>query len=59
MTFAACTEAYVEANKAGWRNEKHAAQWGSTLKTYAYPAFGSLPVQSVDTAMVMKVLESF
>jgi integrase len=58
MTFAACAEAYVEANKAGWRNEKHAAQWASTLKTYAYPVFGSLPVQSVDTAMVMNVLES-
>ena len=57
ITFDACAEAYVEANKSGWRNEKHAAQWTSTLRTYAYPVFGSLPVQSVDTAMVMKVLE--
>ena len=57
ITFAACAEAYVEANRSGWRNEKHAAQWTSTLKTYANPVFGSLPVQSVDTAMVMKVLE--
>lgn len=57
MTFTACAEAYVDANKAGWRNKKHAAQWTSTLKTYAYPVFGPLPVQSVDTAMVMRVLE--
>ena len=57
MTFAACADAYIEANKVGWRNAKHAAQWASTLKAYAFPVFGSLPVQSVDTAMVMKVLE--
>ena len=57
ITFEACAEAYIEANKAGWRNTKHATQWTSTLKAYAYPAFGSLPVQAVDTAMVMKVLE--
>jgi integrase len=57
MTFKACAEAYIEANKAGWRNAKHAAQWSATLERYAYSEFGSIPVQSVDTSMVMKVLE--
>ena len=57
ITFQACAEAYIEAKKAGWRNEKHAAQWTSTLKTYAYPVFGSLAVQSVDKDKVMEVLE--
>lgn len=57
MTFAACAEAFIEANKSGWRNAKHADQWVNTLKTYAYPEFGSLPVQSVETELVMKVLE--
>ena len=28
-----------------------------TLKTYAYPVFSALPVASVDTALVLKVLE--
>ena len=57
MTFKACAEKYVKTHKAGWRNAKHAAQWDSTLKTYAEPVIGKLPVQSIDTALVMKVLE--
>jgi integrase len=57
MTFQQCAEAYIEAHKAGWQNAKHAAQWSSTLKTYAYPVFGSLPVQTVDLALIAKVLE--
>jgi hypothetical protein len=52
MTFAASAERYIASHKAGWRNRKHAAQWPSTLKTYAYPIFGALPVQAIDTAPV-------
>ena len=57
MTFRQCAEAYIEAHKAGWQNAKHAAQWSATLKTYAYPVFGALPVQAVDVALIAKVLE--
>lgn len=57
MTFADCAAAYIEAHKPGWRNAKHAAQWSSTIKTYAEPIFGKLPVQAVDLSLVMKVLE--
>lgn len=55
-TFKECAEAYIEAHKAGWKNEKHAKQWGATLETYAYPVFGSLSVASVDTGLVLDVL---
>jgi integrase len=57
MTFRQCAEAYIEAHQAGWQNAKHAAQWSSTLKTYAYPVFGALPVQAVDVPLIAKVLE--
>ncbi len=56
-TFPDAAERYMEAHKAGWRNAKHADQWRNTLETYAYPVFGPLPVQGVDVALVMKVLE--
>jgi integrase len=56
-TFAECAEAHIKAHRAGWRNAKHAAQWEATLNTYASPVFGSLPIQAIDTALVMKVLE--
>ena len=57
LTFEACARAYIEANKVGWRNSKHVAQWANTLRTYAYPVLGSLSVQDVDTTLVMRVLE--
>src|SRR5262245_6248358 len=57
ITFQQCADAYIAAKRDGWRNAKHAAQWGATLATYAYPIIGSLPVQSIDTALVMKVIE--
>jgi integrase len=57
ITFKLCAERYIAAHKAGWRNAKHAAQWPSTLEAYAYPDIGALPVQAIDTALVMKVLE--
>jgi integrase len=58
VTFRTCAEGYIEAHKAGWRNDKHAAQWTSTLETYAYPVFGDLPVQAIDTGLVLKALET-
>jgi integrase len=57
FTFKQCAEAYINAHRAGWRNDKHAAQWSATLSTYAYPKVGALPVQAIDTALVLKVLE--
>jgi integrase len=58
ITFKECAERYIEAHRAGWRNAKHAAQWPSSLKAYAYPVIGTLSVQAVDTGLVLKVLES-
>jgi integrase len=57
VTFKQCAERYVEAHKDGWRNAKHAAQWLSTLETYAFPILGPLPVQSIDTGLIVKVLQ--
>lgn len=57
MTFRQAAEAYIEAMRPGWRNAKHAAQWGSTLETYVYPTMGALPVAAIDTGLVVKVLE--
>ena len=57
MTFDECADAYIKAHRAGWKNVVHAAQWKSTLKTYVSPVFGSLPVQAVDTALVIRVIE--
>ena len=57
VTFRECAARYIDSHKAGWRNAKHAAQWTATLKTYAFPVFGDLPVQSVDLGLVLKAVE--
>lgn len=57
LTFKDAADRYIDAHKSGWKNVKHAGQWKTTLETYACPVFGSLPVQSVDTGLVLKVLE--
>ena len=57
MTFRKCAEAYIKAHQAEWRSPKSIAAWEGTLAMYAYPAIGDLPVQDIDTALVMKVLE--
>ena len=57
ISFRQCAEAYIDAHNSSWANAKHAAQWPSTLATYAYPIFGDLPIQSVDVALVTKALE--
>lgn len=56
-TFSKCAEAYIEAHSPQWSNPKHIAQWRSTLTTYASPVFGNLPVQQIDAALVMRVIE--
>jgi roadblock/LC7 domain-containing protein len=57
MNFEACAKAYIAVHQVGWRNAKHAAQWSATLASYAYPVFGSLPVQAIDVGLVMKAVE--
>jgi integrase len=57
VTFSHCAAKYMEAHRAGWRNAKHAAQWATTLEMYAYPILGALPVQCIDTGLVVQTLE--
>ncbi|WP_158881469.1 site-specific integrase [Rhodanobacter sp. L36] len=56
MAFGRCAELYIETHRSGWKNPKHAAQWDSTLRTYCVPVW-QLPVDAIDTALVMKCLE--
>jgi len=56
ISFEKCAEKYIAAHRAGWRNAKHIEQWTNTLATYCAP-FNALPVQDVDTALVLKAIE--
>ncbi len=55
-TFGEMADSVREALSAGFRNEKHKAQWKSTLETYAAP-LRARPVDSIATDDVLAVLK--
>jgi integrase len=57
MTFSECATAYIKAHRSSWKNAKHADQWTNTIHTYCKPMMGNIPVQAIDTTLVMAVLE--
>jgi integrase len=57
MTFRQCAEAYIEAHRAGYKNPKSAAQWTTSLETYAYGLMGNKPVADIDVPTIKKVIE--
>jgi integrase len=57
ITFGECAHAYIAAHQATWRNKQHCQQWGSSLARFVLPMIGALPVGSIDTALVLKVIE--
>lgn len=57
ITFDEVVAAYLDSKRHEWSNPKHAAQWESTLATYASPFIGKLDVRDVDTDMVLKCLK--
>jgi len=57
VTFKTCAEDYIAAHTPEWTNDKHAAQWTSTLKTYAFPVIGHLWVRDVTIAHVLQILK--
>jgi integrase len=57
MTFSEAAQAYYEQHESGWSNRKHAAQFLSSLRQYAFPIIGKLDVAAIDTPLVLAVLE--
>lgn len=55
-TFERCATECIEAMRPGWKSKKHAGQWRSTLKAYAFSTMGSLPVDEIETRHVLEVL---
>jgi integrase len=54
--FAEAAETVIEMRRPTWSNAKHAAQWSSTLETYAFPKIGSKLVTDITTADILTVL---
>lgn len=59
VSFRQATDRYLLAHERGWRNEKHRAQWRSTLETYCHPVIGHLAISTIDTNLVLQYLSLF
>ncbi|MGR4929293.1 tyrosine-type recombinase/integrase [Bradyrhizobium sp. CAR08] len=57
VTFSQCAAEYIDTHKAGWKGEKHVKLWRGSLKRFAEPVMGAVPVGMIDTALVLKVLK--
>lgn len=57
MLFSEAVDKALAAKLDAFRNEKHRAQWRSTLDRYAMPELGALPVGEIDTAAVLRCLQ--
>lgn len=56
VTFDQVAAGYIEAQRSGWSNEKHAQQWQNTLATYASPVIGNLAPADITTEHLLKIL---
>ena len=55
-TFETLARQHIAEHRHAWRNAKHAAQWLSTLETYAFPSIGAVKVNEVSRKQVVDAL---
>ena len=55
-TFREAAEQVHRQRAQGWSNGKHVDQWINTLRDYAFPIIGDIPVSDIATPNVLKVL---
>ena len=55
-TFAEAAARVIGLRRPTWSNPKHAAQWQSTLQTYAFPLIGHKAVDAITAADVLEAL---
>jgi integrase len=57
MTFQQCAEGFIRDNEREWSSARHRDDWRVSLRNYAYPILGPLPVGAIDTPLVLKVVK--
>lgn len=57
-TFEEVARQYLAEHSRHWKNAKHSAQWAKTLKDYAYPIIGAMPIDKVGVPEMKRVLRS-
>ena len=55
-TFAEAAMRVLEQKQGGWRNPRHPREWLSSLRRFAFPRIGKVPVSEVTSADVLEIL---
>ena len=55
-TFAEAAAEVHAANLPRWKNGKHTNQWINTLRTYAFPVIGKMPLDRIERRDVLAIL---
>tara|TARA_R110002096_G_scaffold257381_1_gene450755 strand:- start:75634 stop:76794 length:1161 start_codon:yes stop_codon:yes gene_type:complete len=55
-TFSDAARKVFAEHESGWRNARHINQWKSSLKRYASPFIGALPVDEIEGPDIIKLL---
>ena len=56
LSFAEAAERVVEQKRSGWRNPRQALDWMASLRRYAFPRIGRMPVSEVTSGDVLEIL---
>ena len=56
-TFRTVAAACIAAEQPGWKNERTAKLWKSSLEQHAYPVLGDMPVAEIDRAKVREAID--
>jgi integrase len=57
ITFSEVTSRYFAAQQGGWRSVRHRTIWRASVVNHVEPLIGKLPVEKIDTSLVLQVLE--
>ena len=58
LTFRDAAQRYFDQNEAKWRSASHREQFLISLQAFAFPTLGNMDVAAVETADVLRVLNS-
>jgi hypothetical protein len=57
LTFEEAANEYHNSYSSEWKNDHYRKKFLSSLRTYAFPVIGKLPVSAIDTPLVLSVIE--
>jgi integrase len=57
LTFREAAERVHAEHSPTWKNAKHAEQWINSLRSYAFPRFGDIPVNEIEAPLILEVLQ--